>query len=157
MTAKDSVITRRAFIAVSGAALTATAIPFSPLQAFPQPRLRMAIVGTGNRGSLTWGQEVAKGYSDVVEIVGLCDINPKRVEAAKKLIGTNAPSFVDFDRMVKETRPDVVMVTTVDATHARYIVRALELGLDVMTEKPLCTDEEQCAAILDAQKRSGKK
>src|SRR5207302_6691500 len=157
MTAKNSVITRRAFIAVSGAALTATAIPFSPLQASPQPRLRMAIVGTGNRGSLTWGQEVVKGYGDVVEIVGLCDINRKRVEAAKKLIGINAPTFVDFDRMIKETRPDTVMVTTVDATHAGYIIRGLELGVDVMTEKPLCTDEQQCQAILDAQKKTSKK
>jgi predicted dehydrogenase len=157
MTAKDSVITRRAFIAASGAALTATAIPFLPLQASPQPRLRMAIVGTGDRGSFTWGQDVVKAYSDLVEIVGLCDINRKRVEAAKKLIGINAPTFVDFDRMIQETRPDTVMVTTVDGTHYRYIVRGLELGVDVMTEKPLCTDEQQCQAILDAQKKSSKK
>jgi len=93
----------------------------------------------------------------VVEIVGLCDINRKRVEAAKKLIGINAPTFVDFDRMIQETRPDVVMVTTVDGTHYRYIVRGLELGADVMTEKPLCTDEQQCQAILDAQKKSSKR
>jgi predicted dehydrogenase len=157
MTAKDSVITRRAFIAASGAALTATAISFLPLQASPQPRLRMAIVGTGDRGSFTWGQDVVKAYSDLVEIVGLCDINRKRVEAAKKLIGINAPTFVDFDRMIQETRPDTVMVTTVDGTHYRYIVRGLELGVDVMTEKPLCTDEQQCQAILDAQKKSSKK
>jgi len=64
---------------------------------------------------------------------------------------------VDFDRMVKETRPDTVMVTTVDATHARYIIRALELGCDAMSEKPLCTDEQQCQAILDAEKKSGRK
>ena len=154
----DSTITRRSFIS-GGAALAVTAgsaVSVSAPRA-AERRLQMALVGTGDRGSFTWGQEVVEGYSDVVEIAGLCDINPKRVEAAKKLIGTNAPSFVDFERMVKETRPDVVMVTTVDATHARYIVRALELGFDVMTEKPLCTDEEQCAAILDAQKRSGKR
>src|SRR5947208_17185059 len=157
MTTKDSTVTRRAFIVAGGAALAATATTFIPLQAAPQPRLRMAIVGTGNRGSLTWGQEVVKGYGDVVEIVGLCDINRKRVESAKKLIGINAPTFVDFDRMIRETRPDTVMVTTVDATHYRYIIRGLELGCNVMTEKPLCTDEQQCQAILDAQKKSSKK
>src|SRR5205085_7764807 len=154
----DSTITRRSFIS-GGAALAVTAgsaVSVSAPRA-AERRLRMALVGTGDRGSFTWGQDVVEGYSDVVEIVGLCDINSKRVEAAKKLIGTNAPSFVDFDRMIKEARPDTVMVTTVDATHARYIVRALELGCDVMTEKPLCTDEEQRVSILDAQKRSGKK
>src|SRR5207249_5503629 len=95
-------------------ALTASSVVSAPRAA--ERRLRMALVGTGARGSCTWGQEVVEGYGDVVEIVGLCDINRKRVEAAKKLIGTNAPSFVDFDRMIKETRPDTVVVTTVDAT-----------------------------------------
>jgi predicted dehydrogenase len=150
-------ITRRDFISGSAAlAVTASRSLSRPWTA-DQKRLRMALIGTGDRGSFTWGQELVEGYSDVVEIVGLCDINPKRVEAAKKLIGTNAPSFTDFDRMIKETHPDTVMITTIDGTHARYIVRGLELGVDVMTEKPLCTDEEQCSAILDAQKTSGKK
>ena len=152
----DSTITRRSFIS-GGAALAVTASSVVSAPRAGERRLRMGLVGTGARGSFTWGKEVVEGYSDVVEIVGLCDINHKRVEAAKKLIGTTAPSFVDFDRMIKETHPDTVMVTTVDATHARYIVRALELGCDVMTEKPLCTDEEQCVSILDAQKKSGKK
>ncbi|HVH69716.1 MAG TPA: Gfo/Idh/MocA family oxidoreductase [Candidatus Dormibacteraeota bacterium] len=152
----DSTITRRSFIS-GGAALAVTARSVVSAPRVAERRLRMALVGTGARGSFNWGQEVMEGYSDVVEIVGLCDINRKRVEAAKKLIGTNAPSFVDFDRMIKETRPDTVMVATVDATHAHYIVRALELGCDVMTEKPLCTDEKQCLSILDAQRKSGKK
>src|SRR5437667_9492918 len=136
MTTKDSTITRRAFIAAGGAALAATATPFISMQAAPQPRLRMAILGTGIRGSLTWGQDVVKGYSDVIEIVGLCDINRKRVEAAKKLIGISAPTFVDFDRMIQETRPDTVMVTTVDGTHYRYLVRWLERGAEVMVIEP---------------------
>jgi predicted dehydrogenase len=154
---KDSSITRREFVSAGGAALAATPFLSEIVQAQSSRRMKMAIIGTGSRGSFTWGQEVVQGYSDVVEIVGLCDINRKRVEAAKQLIGTGAPTFTDFDRMVKETRPDVVTVTTVDSTHARYIMRALELGCDVLSEKPLCTDEQQCQAILDAQKKSGKK
>src|SRR5207248_3758728 len=130
----DSTITRRSFIS-GGAALAVTASSVVSAPRAAERRLRMALVGTGARGSFTWGQDVVEGYSDVVAIVGLCDINHKRVEAAKKLMGTTAPSFVDFDRMIKETHPDTVMVTTVDATHARYIVRALELGCVVMTER----------------------
>ncbi len=147
---------RRKFLANSSAALAATACSTNFSNA-AQRKLRMAIVGTGSRGSFTWGQEVVKGYSDVVEIVGLCDHNGKRVEAAKKLIGTTAPTFTDFDRMIREVKPDTVTVTTVDGTHAKYIIRAMELGCDVMSEKPLCTDEQQCQAILDAQKKTGKK
>ena len=152
-----SQMNRRNFIAGSSAALAATACSNNFSTAATPPKLRMAIVGTGSRGSFTWGQEVVKGFSDVVDIVGLCDHNGKRVEAAKKLIGTSAPTFTDFDRMIRETKPDTVTVTTVDGTHAKYIIRAMELGCDVMSEKPLCTDEQQCQAILDAQKKTGKK
>jgi predicted dehydrogenase len=49
------------------------------------------------------------------------------------------------------------MVTTVDGFHHEYIIKGLDRGLDVMTEKPLTTDETKCQAILDAEKRNNKK
>ena len=156
MTNENDAITRREFVA-GGVSLAATSmLAGCATAAQNSKKLKVAIIGTGSRGSFTWGQEVVKGYSDVVEIVGLCDHNRKRVIAARELIGTTAPTFTDFDRMIKETRPDRVIVTTPDGTHARYIIRAMELGCDVMSEKPLCTDEQQCQAILDAQKKTGK-
>ena len=111
-------------------------------------------MGTGDRGTHTWGKPVVQGFKDAVEIVGLCDVNGKRAKASQAILGIDAPTFTDFDTMVKTVKPDRVMVTTVDSTHYRYIIRALELGCEAMTEKPMCTDEEQCQAILDAQKRT---
>jgi predicted dehydrogenase len=151
-------VTRRQFMAESTATLAATAAFSRPAMAAQDShRLKLAIVGTGSRGTTSWGKPLMDSYSNIVEIVGLCDINSKRVMAAQALMGSKAPTYTDFDRMVQETRPEVVLVTTVDATHYRYIIRALELGREVITEKPLCTDEEQCRMILEAQKRSGKK
>jgi predicted dehydrogenase len=152
-------VTRRQLLAGGGAALAMTGLTPSHALGSSQKgsRMKLAIVGTGSRGSQSWGKPVVASYSDVVELVGLCDINSKRVQAAKTLIGTQAPTFLDFDRMVQETRPDVIMVTTVDSSHYRYINRAMELGRDVITEKPMCTDEAQCQSILDMQKKTGKK
>ena len=96
-------------------------------------------------------------YSDILEFVGLCDINPKRVEASKALMGVNCPTFTNFDEMLDKAKPDVVMVTTRDSFHSQYIVRALDRGFDVMTEKPMVIDEKQCQAVLDAEKRNNKK
>jgi predicted dehydrogenase len=146
---------RRAFVAGGGAALAASALPLPG--AADTPKLKMAIVGTGSRGSSTWGQAVIREYSDAVEIVGLCDHNRKRVEAARQLMNSAAPTFTDFDRMIKTTKPNLVAVTTTDATHARYTVRALTLGCDVLSEKPVCTDEAQAQEILDAERKSGRK
>ena len=60
-------VSRRSFVLQGGAAVAAavTSNP-PPLAAQGRPRLRVAIVGTGGRGTGTWGKPVQDGYSDVV-------------------------------------------------------------------------------------------
>ena len=145
---------RREWIAGGGALLASLSAPTE--SAAQRRRLRLAQIGTGSRG-LHWASDIIRNYADVAEIVGLCDINPKRVKVAAELAGAGAPTFVDFDRMIEATKPDAVLITTIDSTHYTYIIRAMQLGVDVITEKPLCTDEQQCQAVLDAEKQYGRK
>ena len=119
-------------------------------------RRRYAIVGTGVRGIGMWGRPLVERYADVLEFVGLCDVNPLRVEVAKKTIGVDCPTFTSLDEMLDRAKPELLMVTTVDATHEACIVKALDRGVDVLTEKPMVTDEAQCRTVLDAEKRSGR-
>ena len=47
--------------------------------------------------------------------------------------------------MLKETKPDYVIITTVDATHNEFIVKALDMGFNAYDpEKPMTTDEIKC-------------
>jgi predicted dehydrogenase len=62
----------------------------------------------------------------------------------------------EFDRMVQQTSPERVIVTVPDHAHCAYIVRALELGADVITEKPLTVDAESCRRIVAAQQATGR-
>ena len=146
---------RRDFVKTTGAA-AAGAILSSRITATPLARKRFAIIGTGHRATGMWGKDIAERYKDVVEFVGLCDKNPLRVEAGKKLIGVECPTFTNFDEMLDKTKPDLVAVTTMDSTHHMFIKRALEKGVNVMTEKPMVTEAADCQAVLDAEKRSGK-
>lgn len=120
-------------------------------------KTRVALVGTGSRGTGMWGRNVIKSYGDLVEYVGLCDKNPGRLEASKKYMGATCKTYTDFELMMKEAKPDMLLVNTTDSTHDHFIIRGLELGCDVITEKPMTTDEDKCQAILDAQQRTGKK
>ena len=153
---------RRRFLGALGTGAAAlltggrTAEAQAPAGATTPKRRRYAIVGTGQRGTFMWGQEVHKGYGDIVEFAGLCDVNPKRAETSRKLIGVNCPVFTSFEEMLDKAKPDLVGVMTVDAFHADYIVKALDRGIDVITEKPMVIDEQQCQAVLDAEKRSGR-
>ncbi len=148
---------RRNFIAVTGVTASGLLItsPASALTPKNGAKKRLALVGTGDRGTSFWGQRVQADYGDIVEFVGLCDVNRGRAEFAKTRINTSCPVFTDFDEMMKITKPDMVIVTTVDATHHIYIIKALEYGADVLTEKPLTTHETKLKQILDAEQKAG--
>jgi predicted dehydrogenase len=150
-------LSRREFVKTASSA--AAAVPLLSLQssATQTARRRYAIVGTGDRASGMWGRALTERYADVLEFVGLCDINPKRVAAAKEMIGVSCPTFTNFDEMCEKAKPELIMVTTVDAFHSHYVVKALDRGIDVMTEKPMVIDEKQCQAVLDAEKRNNRK
>ena len=119
-------------------------------------RRRIALVGTGHRGTGMWGKELMAGWREHVEIVALCDLNPLRAENARRLIGTNAPIYTDIDAMLAEIKPDCVIVCTRDDSHDAIIIKALEAGADVVTEKPMTTTAAKCQAILAAEKRTGR-
>ena len=155
---------RRDFI--GSTAKIAVAASFFPLYSFSNDKkataaakTRLAIVGTGSRGILDWGIAIVQTYKDSVELVALCDINWKRMAAAKKVLGVTAKTYEanDFDQMINETKPDIILVTTPDSFHEKYIIRALELGCEVISEKSIATTAEQCQRITDTENRTGKK
>ena len=157
-----AIIDRRTFVNTLSAAGAGLALSPWPLQARPiaTARKRYALVGTGVRSQMYVGA-IVREYPETAQLVGLCDLNPGRIEVARARAaagGVQVPGYIaaDFDRMVRETRPDVVIVTTMDSTHDDYIVRGLDLGCDVITEKPMTTTAEKCQRILDATGRSGK-
>lgn len=148
---------RRKFIQTSGTFAAATALLPSVMAMETVKKKKIALVGTGVRGINMWGKEVQDTYGDAVEFVGLCDINPGRLAMAKNYMKVNCATYTDFEAMMREQKPEIVIVTTVDSTHDQFIIKAMEMGADVITEKPMTTDEVKCQAILDAERRTGKK
>lgn len=149
---------RRVFMRQAGAiGVAISTLPSAAALAPPAAaKRRLAMVGTGQRGVGSWGAPVVASYAELVEFVALCDVNPERAAVARGMIGTDAPTFTDFDAMVREAKPDTVIVTTIDSRHAEYVCRALRLGCDVICEKPLCTTARQAQDILDAHKQTGR-
>ena len=156
---------RRNFLkssAAAGAGLVLTNSILGNINNNLSSKKRFAIVGTGSRSRM-YQDAVFKTFSSTCEMVGFCDVNYGRLLYAQKrgmaATGQKIPLYDadDFDKMIAETKPDTVIVTTVDGFHHKYIVRALELGKDVITEKPMTIDDEKCQQIIDTQKKVGKK
>ncbi len=122
---------------------------------------RYAQVGTGGRARFFY-EAVASTYSETSEIVAFCDVNQTRMNYANsrlEALGAKAvPTYkhYEFDKMIEEIKPDCVIVTSVDRTHDWYIIRAMELGCDVITEKPMTIDEKRAQRIIDTQKKTGR-
>lgn len=123
-------------------------------------KTRYAQVGLGDRSILfTWA--ITQQFANHSELVAICDSNPGRITLRKDMVKSSGVdpacySPDNFDKMIAETRPDVIVVTTMDSVHDSYICRAMELGCDVITEKPMTIDAEKCQRIINTQKRTGR-
>ncbi|WP_257669147.1 Gfo/Idh/MocA family protein [Parapedobacter tibetensis] len=149
-------LSRRSFLYSIGVLAAGSAVSM-PNHAFGLTRkLRVVLVGTGVRGISFWGKRLVEQYPDLLEFVGLSDINPGRLAFAKEYMKVNCPIYVDFDEMLQKSKPDLVIVCTKDSTHHEFIIKGLAAGSDVLTEKPLTTDETKAQAILDAERKYGK-
>jgi predicted dehydrogenase len=56
----------------------------------------------------------------------------------------------DFGRLLDSRRPDAVIVTSPDHTHAGYAARALAAGCDVIMEKPVATSPDDARVLAEA-------
>lgn len=116
-----------------------------------------AIVGAGSRCTSMFALPMVNKFADVVKIVGVYDPNFKRAELLQQKCGGTFPVYSSFEEMIRNAKPDVVLVTTIDSYHHEYIIKALEMGCDAITEKPMTIDEDKCNAILEAERRTGRK
>ena len=123
---------------------------------------RYAQVGVGGRARMYY-EAIAESFNETAELVAFCDVNQTRMDYANSVLEGElnyhkVPTYKseDFEKMILETKPDYVIVTSVDRTHHRYIIKAMEMGCDVISEKPMTVDEVKCQEIIDCIERTGK-
>jgi predicted dehydrogenase len=125
-------------------------------------RKRFAQVGIGGRARFFY-EAIAGRFHETSQLVAFCDINQTRMDYANRILAEQyqldpLPTYrADaFAEMIRTEKPDCVIVTSIDRTHHRYIIQAMELGCDVITEKPMTIDEEKAQEIIDTIKRTGR-
>lgn len=125
-------------------------------------RKRYAVVGTGGR-SVMYIKSLMTDHKDTGELCAFCDTNQTRMDfynnmLAKDFNAAPLPTYKaeNFDQMIKDNKIQTVIVTSMDRTHHKYICRAMELGCDAITEKPLTVDEKKCQQVIDTVKTTGR-
>ena len=123
---------------------------------------RYVVVGTGGR-AVMFVDAILDTYKESSELLGICDISQvrmdwhnRRIERARGCPAVATYTADRFDEMIADTKPNVVIVCTMDCFHHEYIVRAMDLGCDAISEKPMTTDAPKARAILEAIERTGR-
>ena len=113
------------------------------------------IIGAGNRGRLY--ASYAKQFPEHLKIVGVSDILESRCQAMSDQHGVPAENRFRHYREVfeKPKFADVVVISTPDDKHIEPCLKALEMGYDVLLEKPVAQTEEECLQVLKASKKYG--
>ena len=116
----------------------------------PVNTLKVGIIGCGN---------IAAQYLDTfsrlssVDLVAVADLVPERAaEVAARVPGVQALSI---DELLAEPSIQLVVNLTIPAAHAEVALRIIAAGKEVYTEKPLTSDAESAAAVLDAADAAG--
>lgn len=124
-------------------------------------RKRYAIVGTGARAGM-YVEAITETFAEYAELVAFSDVSQTRMDWYNRGLQargiSSVPAYLSaaFDRMIAEVKPDVVIVATIDRTHHQYITRGMELGCDVISEKPMTTNVESLKAIWETIEKTGR-
>jgi predicted dehydrogenase len=116
--------------------------------------LRLALIGTGKRSDYLYGPIIA-ALQDEVELVAVWG---RSADSARRLGETlSAPWYTDVHRLVRETAPEIGVVSVSYAANGEVGLMAVESGLNVLLETPIAHDLRQADAIIAAAERLGKK
>ena len=120
-------------------------------------KIRLAMIGCG--GNSSGHARRLKEHPDV-QIIATCDVN---TEIANGYIDRNLPeleprpgAFDDIDKMLAETKPDAVLISTPHTLHFEQGMKALNAGCHVFMEKPMVTAAEDAYTIAEKVEETGK-
>lgn len=117
----------------------------------------VSIIGLGGRGGEAYGRYLVE-QKEKFQIASVCDINPVRLQKYGDLFGVDAQNrFDDEDAFFAEKRSDVLFVTTQDQLHIRMAKRALNLGYDLVLEKPISDKAEELRELSELAHKTGRK
>lgn len=109
----------------------------------------VGIVGFGGMGSSHARRFIPK---DRIDILGVYDIDPKRMEVAQQ---EGYPTCESFEALLANDAIDIVLVATPNNFHRDLCIEALKRGKNVICEKPVTMSSDELADIMDVAKQTG--
>ena len=119
-------------------------------------KITFAMLGMGNRGT-AYAANILK-YPETAQIVAMADTRRIRLDAANKYVHLPEDRLFDgADAILSQPKmADIMVIATQDAQHRAHALKAMELGYDLLLEKPISNKLEDIVAIAATAKRLGR-
>ena len=142
---------RRTFL--GAAAGLAAAAQASNVWADDGGEVRVAVIGTGARGS-----DLIRALTtiDGAKVVALADDYEPHLAKGAEYAGPQAQTFRDYRKLLEDVKPQAVVIAVPLVLHSQVAHDALQAGCDVFCEKTMCYTVEEARRLATAVKDSGR-
>ncbi len=113
---------------------------------------RIAIIGFGRWGRFCHAALIRA--TPGLELVGIASSQPEKRAQIEVELGVRA--YENLDAVLADETVDAVVLVTPNDTHFDYALRALDAGKHVITDKPMCLTLDECDAMIERARQSGK-
>ncbi len=110
----------------------------------------LVVIGYGGMG--TWHTQHAL-KSDVVELVGIYDIDDKKNALARE---RGIFAYDSLDAVLSDKKVDMVTVAVPNDSHKEIVIKALNAGKNVLCEKPVSMNSKELEEMIEAANKNGK-
>jgi len=119
-------------------------------------KITFAICGVGNRG--TRYANAQNKFGDDMQVVAIADLKPDRMESVNKFLHLPADRmFASADEMFAAGKlADILVVSTQDQQHREHALKGMELGYDLLLEKPIAANLEDVVMITETARKLGR-
>src|SRR5690554_856826 len=120
-------------------------------------KVKVAILGFGQRGFVY--ANIIKNNPDLMELVSVCEINPYKKPVIMSTFNISEDNyFTDYKKMYEKGKlADVLIISTMDQDHYKQALEALEIGYDLLLEKPIAVEKEHIIDIMEKAKQLKRK
>lgn len=119
----------------------------------PNDQVNVAVIGMGIMG---FNNAETTVKIPGVKLIGACDLYTGRLDRAKEVYGKDLFVTKNYQEILDRKDIDAVIIATSDHWHDRISIEAMNKGKHVYCEKPMVHKLEEGAAVIAAQKKTGK-
>ncbi len=118
-------------------------------------QINLGIIGVGGRGTSVGRAFASAGAEqNLCRVVAVCDVYQKRIDQNKEI--HKCDGYLDYRELLARKDIDAVIIATPDHQHAHMAIEAMDAGIDVYVEKPMCHTIPETRRMIDKVKQTGR-